>query len=140
MIVTYTPSKRVVLGLEPSSGHEPFFGAVRSVSSTRMDTLFHDWRDQAVGANLYWQRGDTVGHLEQILHETRCEIVVALGIFAAEHLGIHEPKLLEEYDVEYGGVPLHVLAFPHPSGLNRYWNSVDNRILAADALKKTLLS
>jgi hypothetical protein len=133
-----------VLGHSPSSGYEPFFGAVSSSSSRRLDTLYHDWPDQAVGANVWWKPEDRdlpdKSHLTEILDETGCVIVVTLGLVVAQHVGVKDPMLLETYDVMREDGPLRVLVFPHPSGVNRFWNDYHNRVRAADLLKETLLS
>ena len=142
-MVTYTKSKRVVLGHSPSKGYEPYFGAVSSSSSRRLDVLFHDWRDQALGANVWWRSEDRdlpdMSHLTEVLDETECEIVVALGLLVADLL-VKDPQMLETYEVDRDGRTLRVLVFPHPSGLNRFWNDYHNRVRAADLLKEILLS
>lgn len=139
--MTYPRSRRVVLGHSPSSGYEPFFGRVSSSSSRRLDSLYHDWPDQAVGANVWWRPEDRdlpdKSHLNEVLKETQCKVVVALGHVVARHIGIETPRLLGVYDI---GVHINVLVFPHPSGVNRFWNDYNNRVRAADALKEALLS
>lgn len=129
-----------MLGHSPSSGFEPFFGRVSSSSSRRLDSLYHDWPDQALGANVWWTPPPAESHLAKILDETRCEVVVALGLFVAKQLGAERPELLQTQDVERDGRMIKVLVFPHPSGRSRFWNDVNNRVRAADLLKETLLS
>lgn len=142
-MTTYPKSRRVVLGHSPSSGVEPYFGVVSSSSSRRLDTLFHDWRYQAIGANVWWESKDRdlvdMSHLEEIVTETECEVIVALGTVVAETIGI-VPVSFEWQDTELFGRSILAAMIPHPSGLNRFYNDVDNRILAADFLKEALLS
>jgi len=142
-VTTYPKSRRVVLGHSPSSGVEPYFGVVSSSSSRRLDTLFHDWRDQALGANMWWEPKDRdlfdYSHLEEIVTETECEVIVALGVVVAEAIFI-PPISFEWFETDLYGRRIRAAMIPHPSGLNRFYNDVDNRITAADFFKEALLS
>lgn len=142
-VTTYPKSRRVVLGHSPSSGVEPYFGVVSSSSSRRLDSLFHDWRDQAIGANMWWSPQDRdlydMSHLEEIVTETECEVIVALGTVVASAIGI--PTIsFEWFETVLFDRKIRAGMIPHPSGLNRFYNDVDNRILAADFFKGALLS
>lgn len=141
--MTYPWSKRVVLGHSPSSGVEPYFGVVSSSSSRRLDSLFHDWRDQAIGANMWWSPQDRdltdMSHLEEIVTETKCEIIVALGAVVSEAIG-GKAVPFEWSELDLFGRKIRASMIPHPSGLNRFYNDVDNRVLAANFFKKALLS
>ena len=91
--MTYERSQRVVLAQQPGlGGPVPHFGVESSNSSVRMDALMPDWRDHAVGANLWWYADDWINrrehHLEEILVETDCDVVVALGTFTHSALGM----------------------------------------------------
>lgn len=148
--MTYPKSRRVVLGHSPSSGVEPYFGAVSSSSSRRLDQLYHDWRDQAVGANVWWQPQDRdlpdMSHLDEIVNETECEIIVALGtVVAALLLGPKLDRRLLEWDevhwsTDDGFRTIRVMPLPHPSGLNRFYNNVDNRVQASVCFREAMLS
>lgn len=144
--MTYEKSRRVVLGHSPSKGFEPHFGKVDSSSSRRMDTLHHDWRDQAVGANVWWRLQDrdliSRSHLQEIIDETECEIIVALGTVIGQLLVDKDMKFFEWEDLHWSYVGgfrrIRVMTIPHPSGLNRFWNDVDNRVRASEALREAL--
>lgn len=141
---TYTRSERVVMGQCPGQGGPlPFFGGVDSNSADRMDSLFPEWREHALGVNLWWNASDwqwdNEHHLDDIVAETQCELIVGLGTFVNTELGMS--KKGELFEVEL--VPLltrEVLAvrFPHPSGRNRFWNIERNRSQAAFVLAAAL--
>lgn len=138
----YYPSRVVVMGQCPSGdGSHPMFGAGPSQSASRMDSLCHDWRQRALGANAWWQADDQVcdrpSHVQQILEETGCSVVVALGAFVQRELGL-SPKTAVMFGSEtigHAGRDVLVIRFPHPSGRNRYWNSQRNREEAAQVLR-----
>jgi hypothetical protein len=142
--VTYSYSSRVVLGQCPGEGGPlPFFGDVPSDSAGRMDKLMANWRDHARGVNLWWNAHDwqwgNPHHLDDIVAETQCELIVGLGTFVCTELGMNKRGDIFEAEV----VPLltrEVLAvrFPHPSGRNHFWNMERNREWAAHALQYSL--
>lgn len=119
------------MGLCPSGVAEaPTFGAGPSVSAARMDRLYPAWRERAIGANAWWtkrayDRGE-YSHVSQILEQTSCSIVVALGHETVRACGIMSGSLYTwgGYRSPHGWID--ILRFPHPSGLNRHWNDPDN--------------
>lgn len=141
MTYRYPKSWVVVLGLcpPPGWGETPTFGDAPSVSATRMDTTLPEWREQALGANLWWTHDDwDLGrphHLQQILRDTRCRVVVALGRDVQRELGLKgAPPFFEWQDVG----ELRVMPFPHPSGLCRVWNEYESREAATAALQEAM--
>lgn len=141
----YPQSRRIVLAQCPGQGGPlPIFGDVQSTSADRMDALYKDWRDQALGANCWWFADDWINKreskVEQILTETGCEIIVALGGFTQRELGLVSKTAVPFgwETVELYGADRRVLRFPHPSGRNRFWNWPQNRRDASDELRRAL--
>ena len=142
--MTYRRSQRVVLAQCPGQGGPlPIFGDVESDSASRMDRLMPDWRDHAVGANLWWNADDwnwqRPHHLDDVVSETGCDVIVGLGSFVHSELGMSKKAELFEVEVV---TPLtrEILAvrFPHPSGRSRFWNIERNREQAAFVLRAAL--
>lgn len=100
------------------------------------------WRRHFLGANLWWTHEawdrDEPHHLSEVLWQTKCRTVVALGREVQRELGITRGELLSTQRVRVDGIPLDVLLFPHPSGLCRTWNEPAARTAAAAALVRSL--
>lgn len=132
-----------MLGICPSSDtFSPTIGD--SVTARRMDSLCPTWREHAISANLWWTKREFLtgqpSRVARILRDTRCELIVALGREAARELGAEGP-FNTWYRIDRGAnLPaLRVLRFPHPSGLNRHWNSAANREIGARTLTEALI-
>lgn len=138
-IYRYPHSRIVVMGLCPSgTGKAPTFGDGPSVSASRMNRLYPGWRHRAIGANAWWtkrayERGEP-SHAGQIMWDTDCEIIVALGHAVQNELGLRPGRAYEWGTLQFNDRQVDVLRFPHPSGLNRHWNDPDNDRLATAAL------
>jgi uracil-DNA glycosylase len=139
----YPLARAVVLGICPSGETiSPTIGD--SVTSRRMDSLCPTWREHAISANLWWTKREFLtgkpSHIAQILRDTRCELIIALGREAARELGAEGP-FNTWYRIDRGPnlPPLQVLRFPHPSGLNRHWNSAANREAGARSLSDAFM-
>jgi len=63
------------------------------------------------------------------------DAVVVLGKQTSQAFGVERPKYFEVHSVR--GVP--VIPFPHPSGVNRWWNSPANRRAAGAFLSSLCL-
>lgn len=139
----YPQSRAVVMGVCPNSDKEtPVFGGSGSVSANRMESILPWWKDQAVGANAWWTKSEFTSarpsHIDQILDDTGCIVVIALGLEVQRELGVSEGPFYSWTIIEHDERNVHVLRFPHPSGLNRHWNKVGNRVVASDALADAL--
>lgn len=62
--------------------------------------------------------------------------VILLGKAVGRAFGIRDPKYFEWTDVS----DCKMAVFPHPSGINHWWNSPENRRTAADFLRTTILA
>lgn len=149
-MIRYPHARRVVMGLCPSGAAEaPLFGDGPSVSARRMDLLMPTWRDKALGVNAWTSHdGYHEGYesvVSQILRQTRCRVVVALGTTVQDELGLpggsaYTWHTIERWSEWYNNdEPIDVLRFPHPSGLNRHWNDPENRRRGAQALHDALV-
>lgn len=136
----YPRSRIVVIGLCPGDRSvSPEFGRNPSPSASRIERLYPNWRNVAVGANAWWTwdawMDDEPSHVDQILRETHCSVVVALGSRVVREFTGRQREPYTWFQSRIGGnVPVEVLAFPHPSGRNRHWNDPDNHRRATAAL------
>lgn len=144
----YPASRRVILGLCPGNDHPtPEFGVKPSVSASRMSSLVPNWRDRALGANAWWTRsahesGVVSSHVTDVLRQTGCAVVVALGREVARELGVRREEFYTWHVIDPwpDWHEIDVLLFPHPSGLNRHWNDDRNRRRGTAALTEALRS
>ena len=139
----YPQSRVVVLGLCPGNDHPtPLFGQAASVSASRMNDLEPTWRVDATGANAWstraaYQAGEP-SNVEQILRETRCRVIVALGREVQDELDVAKAAWFTTTAIRRGDRTIKVVRFPHPSGLNRFWNDPQNVVRARKELRRAL--
>lgn len=143
MTFRYPHARTVVLALCPGNDViTPLFGAVPSVSASRMNSLVPDWRERACGANAWWTQAEHAirapSHVKQIIRETGCQTIVALGREVHRELSVKGGRWCTWRHIQHRGEAIRVLLLPHPSGLNRYWNSPENCRAAESALRVAL--
>lgn len=143
-MITYTKARRVVLAQSPSNGEcLPVFGHVDCSSTRMMEKLVPDWQDRASGLNAWpratdWADGSPSA-VKQILEQTECEVVIALGVFVQREMRMPKAAVpLETVTVTWPGREVRVLRFPHTSGRNRFWNTQSNIDRARAALEEAL--
>ena len=72
----------------------------------------------------------------ELQREKNSWILLLLGVKVCGAFGIEKPRWLEWYRSALGGP---FIAVPHPSGLNRWWNSAENTEAARQLLSKVAL-
>lgn len=111
-----------------------------------MHKLVPDWRDRALGVNAWRTKGAyerrEPSRVRQIVRDTGCSTVIALGRDVQRELGIYDAPHLTWVLTKVGSREISVLTLPHPSGLNRWWNDSSNarraKIVLHEALDNSL--
>jgi len=134
----YPSARRIMLAESPNGAPTPFFGIEKSPSARRITQLVPDWRDHALGLNLWPDPSVQASAWSKIARETRCAIVIALGGRVAARFGAGNLEPLTWKTVETIGWFVDLLKFPHPSGRSRWWNRPGNTDRARKALVEAL--
>lgn len=80
---------------------------------------------------------------QKMFPQLRNRIVILLGANVAKAFGMRQFRYLERYEMRNPQnlsdvvVPL-MIVIPHPSGVNRYWNFPDNRMIVSKFFNEIL--
>lgn len=120
---------------------ESLGGGQGYTSSHRMSDLLHVSHEafmrEVVWINLYDQPNTDPGKYVEMVDRasTPEDAIVLLGRRVAKEYGM---EMLGPLSVarRHGGMGSTVVAFPHPSGLNRWWNRKDHVQMATETLQR----
>ena len=120
---------------------ESLGGGIGYTSSHRMADLLGVERAtfmrNVVWINLYDQPGCEPGAYIDMIDRasTPDDAIVLLGKKVAKEYGVDTLGPLASVR-RHGGMGSTVVAFPHPSGLNRWWNRTDHVTMATETLQR----
>jgi hypothetical protein len=128
--------RRLILGERPSSGG-PHPTITASSTTRQLDRLRHTWAIEFETRNVWPYADDDRDKLDldALIKAHEHDVIVALGFVVSQELGL---SLRGHWLSWHRRDDISILRFPHPSGINRWWNDTVNRTYASLALAEAV--